>query len=112
MKDLRTIEPRIGDSALECRSSLCRLRWSAGKADPTLLTRAIKFIYLIPGNIPPANNELYLILRSNTAGIELGRTADSAIARVKSRRTTLLYNLRTGRTAPPPNLPVERLPKE
>jgi hypothetical protein len=41
-----------------------------------------------------------------------GATPEAVISRIKSRRSTLLYNLRTGRLASPPPIPLERLPKE
>jgi hypothetical protein len=39
-------------------------------------------------------------------------TAQDGIARLRSRRATLLFSLRTGRTAPATNLPLARLPRE
>jgi protein-disulfide isomerase len=112
-KDLRAIEPKVSDVSLECKSSLCRLRWRAGKGDPKALASAVNFLYALPSGGRPAFDEsaYFLFLRSNISGTEQGATAESAIARIKARRSTMLYNVRTGRATAPGPLTAERLPK-
>jgi RNA polymerase sigma factor (sigma-70 family) len=112
-KDLRTVEPKVAGSALECRSTLCRLTWRPGKGDPKLLAGAVSFMYMVPGGSRPGGpNEQYLVLRGSVGGTERGQNAEGAIAAVKSRRNTVLYNVRTGRANAPASVPAERLPKE
>jgi hypothetical protein len=112
-KDLRAVEPKLAGTNLECRSTICRLSWKPGKGDSKVVAGAANFIFLVPGGTRPGGpNELFLILRATVAGQERGKTADGAIASVKSRRSTVLYNVRTGRMNPPASVPAERLPKE
>ena len=48
-----------------------------------------------------------MALRSGTV-----RTVEDSLSRIKSRRSTVLYNYRTGRATGKLPFPVERLPKE
>jgi RNA polymerase sigma factor (sigma-70 family) len=109
-KDLRAVEPKLVDSKLECRSTLCRLTWQIGKGDPKVVAGAVNFIYA-PGDGRPDGAERYLVLRAGGPGQD-PPTADRTIARVKSRRSTVLYNLRTGRVEAPADLSGARLPAE
>jgi protein-disulfide isomerase len=115
-KDLRAMEPKMAGSSLDCRTSLCRLRWKPGKGDPKLLERTVNFVYQTSGGTRPAapgSNELYLVVRGpHGGGGTSGGTPEAVIGRIRSRRSTLLYNLRTGRVTQPPPIPLERLPKE
>jgi RNA polymerase sigma factor (sigma-70 family) len=110
-KDLRAVEPKLVASKLDCRTTMCRLSWQAGKGDPKVLGGTVGFLYGQPGGGRAEPNERYLMLRSSGPGQDTP-TAEAIVAKVKSRRSTLLYNLRTGRATPPTGLPAERLPKE
>ncbi len=104
-RDLRGIEPGLASTTLECRSNLCRLRWSPGKGDEKAITVGARTLY--PSFGRPTPGELYMALRSGTV-----RTVEDSISRIKSRRSTVLYNHRTGRVSGKLPFPAERLPKE
>jgi protein-disulfide isomerase len=104
-KDLRTVEPGLGSTTVECRTSLCRLRWRTGKADDKVVAAAARLLYA-PG-ARPTPGEVYLVLRSATI-----QSAEDAVARVKGRRSTVLYNHRTGRASGPLPFAADRLPRE
>jgi hypothetical protein len=72
---------------------------------------AVNFIYGQPGP-RLEGNERYLMLRPNAPGQDPSQAADTTIAGVKSRRSTVLYKVRTGRAPAPSGVPAERLPKE
>jgi RNA polymerase sigma factor (sigma-70 family) len=106
-RDLRTVDPTVVGVKLECRRQLCRLVFRSATARPAL-RGFVKQVYgaELPAAGPP--DEAYLSLRNGRDLI----TARDAIARLRSRRATVLYSLRTGRTPPDQNLPLARLPRD
>ena len=104
-RDLRSIEPGLASTTLECRSKLCRLRWNPGKGNDLAIAIGARTLY--PSFGRPTPGELYMALRSGTV-----RTVEDSLSRVKSRRSTVLYNHRTGRATGKLPFPADRLPKE
>jgi protein-disulfide isomerase len=104
-RDLRTIEPKLASTTVDCRTTLCRLWWRAGKGNDAAIHAAVTYLYAGKGT--GQRSEQYLPLRAN-----LAKAADEGIAALRSRRSTLLYNHRTGRPVPKLAFPTERLPKE
>jgi RNA polymerase sigma factor (sigma-70 family) len=106
--DIMTFEPKTSAVSFECRTSICRLAWRSGKGgNDALRSRAMRHFYDSPNLGPSISaNQHFLMVR--TAAM---KTAEGFIEHIKSRRSTRLFNLRTGRTAEP-SLPPERLPKE
>ena len=104
-RDLRGIEPGLASTTLECRSKLCRLRWNPGKGDEKAIAVGARTLY--PSFGRPTPGELHMALRSGTV-----RTVEDSISRIKGRRSTVLYNHRTGRVSGKLPFPAERLPKE
>jgi protein-disulfide isomerase len=111
-KDLHAAEPKLAQSKLECRTTMCRLSWLPGKGDAKVVATTVGFIYGQPTPYPQSGNERFLMLRSNAPGQEAAQAADTTVAGVKSRRSTVLYKVRTGRAPAPAGVPAERLPKE
>ena len=104
-RDLRGIEPALASTTLECRSRLCRLRWNPGKGNDMAIAMGARTLYSSFGRI--TKGEMYMALRSGTV-----RTLEDSISRIKSRRSTVLYNYKTGRATGNLHFPIERLPKE
>jgi protein-disulfide isomerase len=104
-RDLRAVEPKLASTAVDCRSTLCRIGWRAGRADEKAVAAAAD--YLFGGNGAQRPGELYLVLRT-----DVSKSAADSLVRLRSRRATLIYNQRTGRLTSKPRFPVERLPKE
>jgi hypothetical protein len=103
--DLRGYDPQLASTRLECRSTMCRLGLQAGKANEANLQSVVGYLY---GPMPPRGvKERYFVLRSNKS-----RSADESVARVKSKRATVIYNHRTGRARTDLSFPVDRLPKQ
>jgi hypothetical protein len=105
-RDLRGIEPALASTTLECRTSMCRVRWNAGKGSEQAIAVGARTLYRSFGP-PGKGGELYMVVRSGTT-----RTAEDSIASVRGRRSTELYNYKTGRATGKLPFPTERLPKE
>jgi RNA polymerase sigma factor (sigma-70 family) len=106
-RDLRTVDPDVGGVKLQCHRQFCRLSFRSASAHAALQA-FVKQVYGAQLPLGGADDEAYLWLRD-------GRTlttAQDGIARLRSRRATLLFSLRTGRTAAATNLPLARLPRE
>ena len=89
---------------------LCRLRFRPGKARAASAA-LLKQVYA--ADVPPPTTapqtQAYLILGG---GGGQGPNPEESLARLKSRRATLLFSLRTGRVKADPDLPVAKLPEK
>jgi hypothetical protein len=109
-RDLRALDQGMSVS-LECKRSLCRVRLRSAKA-AAAGAAFLKQVYgaELLSTITAPEVQGYLRLRDGP-GPEVA-TATESIARLRSRRTGMLFSLRTGRTKPEPDLPLAKLPKE
>ena len=104
-RDLRGYEPKLASTTVDCRSTHCRLAIQAGKGNEADLIAAARYLY---GAMQlRGTKELFLGLRANGA-----TAADVSLAKLHARRSTVIYNHRTGRARPNLGFPVARLPKE
>ena len=107
-RDLRAVDEKVAGVRLECRSTLCKLRFRPGKAAGAAAVALAQQIYGFgPKTGAGPDEQLYMPLRGRD-----GSPAQDSIAKLKSRRSGILYSLRTGRTKPKPELPLDRLPKQ
>jgi RNA polymerase sigma factor (sigma-70 family) len=108
-RDLRAVDAKVGGVKLECRTSVCKLRFRPGKASGQAALSLAQQIYGFGPKTSGGPDELlYLPVRG---GFEPASPQDSA-AKLKSRRSSNLYSLRTGRTRPKADLPLDRLPRQ
>jgi hypothetical protein len=111
-RDLRAVDPSVKALQIQCKSRLCRLRFQSDRE-----RQAAHFARQVYGAElwridAGAYQQVYLQLRDG-ANRDLARTtADESVARLRSRRASLLFSLRTGRVKPETNLPLARLPSE
>jgi RNA polymerase sigma factor (sigma-70 family) len=101
--DLLALEPKLAGTTLACHFALCRLRWQPGRGDPRLIAEAARALYADDGG-RTSTAELYLLLRDSPRA-----SAADSIARLESRRRSLLFNHRTGRPTNALPLPFERI---
>ena len=107
-RDLRAVDAKVAGVRLECRTNLCKVRFRPGKASGQAAVALAQQVYGFGSKIAAgADEQLYVSLR----GGRDPATAQDTVAKLKSRRTAILYSLRTGRTKPKADLPVDRLPK-
>ena len=124
LRDLRAIDPGVTGVKIECKTSLCRIRWKHSKK--RLALRAFTEQVYRAGWIDPRVQveEVHMAVREQRAyvygpgaptAVERNapqETTEASLARFKSRRAASLFGLRTGRTKAREDLPVELLPKE
>jgi RNA polymerase sigma factor (sigma-70 family) len=104
-RDLRGYDPQFGSARLACHSIMCRLDLQIGKANEAQVQSVVGYLY---GPMPQRGaTERYFVMRPNKS-----RSADESLARVISKRATIIYNHRTGRARTNLSFPVDRLPKE
>jgi RNA polymerase sigma factor (sigma-70 family) len=109
-RDLRALDQDMS-VVLECKRSLCRVRLRSARSAPAGAA-FLKQVYgaELRSTITGPEAHGYLRLRD---GPDPGTaTATESIARLRSRRTGMLFSLRTGRTKPEADLPLARLPRE
>jgi predicted DsbA family dithiol-disulfide isomerase len=107
LSDLKTIDPQA-TGAFECHSTLCRLRTSARKDGPTY--RFVSSVYRPREMVmrPPAGSDYFFDMR----GQALHKPAAESAAAFRSRRSSVIYGVRTGRSSVNAGVPPERLPRE
>ena len=109
LSDAALLDPAARGVSLECHATICRLRARVAKQGHTPLFRYVAGVYRPRDTVMRTDGaDWYFDLR----GQPPAKPAAEAAASFKSRRASILYNFRTGRATPGPDLPVERLPKE
>ena len=106
--DLRALDPGAKRIQAECRSRLCRLRFHSAKSSAALAA-FVKQVYGAELAANPGGSERMAYLR---VGSGPEATAETDVARLRSRRAAILFSLRTGREEPDPDLPLAKLPKD
>ena len=111
-RDLRAVNPAVEAVAVECKSRVCRLRFRSGTE-----RHAANFVKQVYGaELRPAragaDDQAYLNLRDGRNRDLVRTTAEESLARLGSRRASLLFSLRTGRVKPETDLPLARLPRD
>jgi hypothetical protein len=109
LSDASVVDRAARGVSFECHATICRLRARMTRQGHSPLFRYVGGTYKPRDMVlRPDGADWYFDLR----GQPLPKPAAEAAASFKSRRASMLYNFRTGRTAPGPDLSVERLPKE
>jgi RNA polymerase sigma factor (sigma-70 family) len=104
-RDLRAADPASAGARLECRTTLCRLRYRAGK-DRGAGRAFLRQFYAAQSLAVGPEEHAYFKVR------EPREAPEATLARMTSRRSALLFSLRTGRLKPEPELRLDRLPAE
>jgi hypothetical protein len=107
--DLRAIETSVTDVTVACRREVCRVRWRQAQGDPVLLHWYVRLIFARDNHVMITHQHMMFISVTDGANTE---TAESAIARLRSRRLSLLHAWRTGRDILVPGLTAQRLPRD
>jgi hypothetical protein len=107
-RDLRTIEPKLLATGIDCRTTMCRVHWRIGKGDSRWLRTFAYGFYSgdTIGTERDLDEHLVVVRRPGETN------PNDGVARIKARRATMIYSLRTGRPVNGLRFPVERLPKE
>jgi RNA polymerase sigma factor (sigma-70 family) len=106
--DLRSVDPAIKAVEVACKSVVCRLLFRAGEQ-----RHAANFARQVYGAklwrpAAGAVDHAYLILRD---GPDRRMTAEETVTSLRTRRSGLIFSLRTGRLQPDADLPLARLPR-
>jgi RNA polymerase sigma factor (sigma-70 family) len=108
-RDLRGIDPKLAGAELQCRTTMCRLSWRASRGNEAAVAAAARYLYAGAGAIGQPD-AIYLPLRNPARPGPL--PVAEAVAALKARRNTQIYNQRTGRANAALPFPADRLPRE
>jgi hypothetical protein len=104
--DLRVAAPAVKEIKVHCRTSVCAVRLTPSAAARSGGTFTAS-LYNLHQSETRGPGDVYLLLRTSMA-----MDAAGTMTRLRARRATGLFNLRTGRLPLPEGLTAARIPRE